>query len=140
MRVLQSQCTKIHFQAFVGNAIRDITQDIVVIPLSDIAEAVSLESREKLRGFELLQKNVLTSMYHPVVLVANTKDNYNKALKQVHTDFHEEYFPNKKYLCLFGNQRLAIAHKNNYDAISAVFCENVEEAIVIGKYNEGSVR
>lgn len=140
MNILTSQCTKIFFPAVVRNSIRDISHDIIVIRLDDIAEAVNLTSRERLPGFAKLEKDVLNSMYHPVVLVPNTLSNYTNAIETVHNGMHQGFYPKRKYLCLFGNQRLAIARKNGYEAISAVFCEDVEEAIVIGKYNEGSVR
>ena len=140
MKTLFSQCTKIHFPAVVGNVIRDISHDIVTINLDEIAEAVNLSSRERLPGFRGLEAEVLFSMYHPVVLVPNNLRNYTHAIDTVHRGMHEGYYPLRKYLCLFGNQRLAIARKNGYEAISAVFCEDVNEAIVIGKYNEGSIR
>ena len=140
MKTLTSQCTKIFFPAIVGNAIRDISHDIIVVSLDNIAEAVNLSSRERLPGFPKLEKDVLESMYHPVVLVPNTIQNYTNAIETVHKGMHQGFYPKRDYLCLFGNQRLAIARKNGYEAISAVFCEDVEEAIVIGKYNEGSIR
>jgi len=137
MNTLTSQCTKIHFTALVGNHVTDITEDIYVIKLDDIAPAVNLRSRETLSGFSKLEEAVLQNMYHPVVLVENTWENYSNAIETVHKGMQEGYYPKRRYLCLFGNQRLAIASRNGYDSISAVCLKDVNRAIVIGKYNEG---
>ena len=64
-------------------------------------------------------------MKHPVILIPNTEENYQLAIRQV----NPEYIRNRqvsKYLCMYGNQRLDIYKDASFSYIWSVITENVE--------------
>jgi len=102
------------------------------IPIENIADFVSLESRLEQPGFYDLEQNVLKEgMRNPILLVPNSVEEYNSGSLTVNTSYLSQYDPTKKYLCIFGNQRLAIAKRNNFSSISSIIVERSSFAILV---------
>ena len=71
-------------------------------------------------------------MKHPIILIPNTIENYNLAIRQVKTEYivkreqNEFGASSQKYLCMYGNQRLDIYKDASFSYIWSVITENVE--------------
>jgi hypothetical protein len=82
--------------------------------------------RKEQDGYAQLRQDVLTNgMKHPVILIPNTVENYNLAIRKVKPEYIRKRHPSK-YLCMYGNQRLDIYKDASYSYIWSVITENVE--------------
>ena len=89
--------------------------------------------RKEQDGYAVLRKDVLENgMKHPIILIPNTIENYNLAIRQVKTEYivkreqNEFGASSQKYLCMYGNQRLDIYKDASFSYIWSVITENVE--------------
>lgn len=97
------------------------TFTVETIPIADIADSVTRESREQVEGFGNLEQGILSNgMRNPIIVTRNYEEAYEHAAVNVEKAFVSPYDPSKPFLCLFGNQRLAIAIRNGFEAISAI--------------------
>ena len=88
------------------------------ILVDEIADFVSQQSREQVDGFLDLELDILKNgMNNPIIIAANTEEAYQHGAINVHPEFLSPYDKSKRYICIFGNQRLAIAKRNHYDRI-----------------------
>tara|TARA_B100002019_G_C20705009_1_gene327492 strand:- start:63 stop:449 length:387 start_codon:yes stop_codon:yes gene_type:complete len=82
--------------------------------------------RKEQDGYAELRQDVLQNgMKHPVILIPNTEENYQLAIRQVKTEYIVKR-ENSKYLCMYGNQRLDIYKDASFSYIWSVLTENVE--------------
>ena len=82
--------------------------------------------RKEQDGYAELRQDVLQNgMKHPVILIPNTEENYQLAIRQVKTEYIVKR-ENSKYLCMYGNQRLDIYKDASFSYIWSVLAENVE--------------
>ena len=83
--------------------------------------------RKEQDGYAELKADVLESgMKHPVILIPNTENNYQLAIRQVNPDWVVKHDKLTKYLCMYGNQRLDIYKDASFSYIWSVITENVE--------------
>lgn len=82
--------------------------------------------RKEQDGYAELRKDILENgMKHPVILIPNTEENYQLAIRQVNTEYIRDR-QISKYLCMYGNQRLDIYKDASFSYIWSVVTENVE--------------
>ena len=82
--------------------------------------------RKEQDGYADLRKDILANgMKNPIVLIPNTEENYQLAIRQVNTEYVRDR-QISKYLCMYGNQRLDIYKDASYSYIWSVVTENVE--------------
>lgn len=82
--------------------------------------------RKEQDGYAQLRQDVLQNgMKHPVILIPNTIENYNLAIRQVKPEYIRKQYKTK-YICMYGNQRLDIYKDASYSYIWSVIAENVE--------------
>lgn len=94
--------------------------------ISDIFSPVS--HREEQDEYADLKVDILKrGMKNPIILIPNTFENYNLAIRQVNPTYIKPFSIGFKYLCMYGNQRLHI-YRTVLAAsyIPSVVTENVE--------------
>jgi hypothetical protein len=108
------------------------TYYVVNLPVSSIANFVTHESRLIQPNFYELENDILVNgMKHPIIVTENTLEAYNHGKQSVDENCLSLYDSKKPYLCLFGNQRLAVAFRNNYENIDSIVVSTPEEAIIV---------
>ena len=129
---LQSKIHEVKVTYVCEEGIQYKTYHCTNIPIENIADFVSLESRLEQPGFYDLEQTILEEgMRNPILLVPNSVEEYDGGSLTVNTSYLSQYDPTKKYLCIFGNQRLAIAKRNNFNSISSIVVENAYHAILL---------
>ena len=132
MTNLQSKISEVKLTYVCEEGIQYKTYHCTNIPIENIADFVSLESRLEQPGFHDLEQSVLKEgMRNPILLVPNSVEEYNAGSLTVNTSYLSQYDSTKKYLCIFGNQRLAIAKRNNFSSISSIIVERSSFAILV---------
>ena len=132
MTNLQSKISEVKLTYVCEEGIQYKTYHCTNIPIENIADFVSLESRLEQPGFHDLEQSVLKEgMRNPILLVPNSVEEYNAGSLTVNTSYLSQYDRIKKYLCIFGNQRLAIAKRNNFSSISSIIVEKASYAILV---------
>jgi hypothetical protein len=132
MTNLQSKINEVKVTYVCEEGIQYKTYHCTNIPIENIADFVSLESRLEQSGFYELEKTILEEgMRNPILLVPNSLEEYDAGSLTVNTSYLSQYNPTKKYLCIFGNQRLAIAKRNNFNSISSIVVKNAYYAILL---------
>lgn len=102
------------------------------IETKEIANCVTRKSRLLEVGFFDLEKDILKNgMKNPIIVTKNTKEAYYHAIVNVTKSYISAYDDSKPYLCLFGNQRLTIAERNNITSIDCVEVDTPIEAIFL---------
>jgi hypothetical protein len=132
MTNLQSKINEVKVTYVCEEGIQYKTYYCTNIPIENIADFVSLESRLEQSGFYELEKTILEEgMRNPILLVPNSLEEYDAGSLTVNTSYLSQYDPTKKYLCIFGNQRLAIAKRNNFSFISSIIVKRSSFAILV---------
>lgn len=132
MTNLHSKISEVKVTYVCEEGIQYKTYHCTNIPIENIADFVSLESRLEQPGFYQLEQNILQNgMQHPILLVPNSVEEYDSGSVTVNTSYLSQYDPTKKYLCIFGNQRLAIAKRNNFSSISSIIVKRSSFAILV---------
>ena len=132
MTNLQSKINEVKVTYVCEEGIQYKTYHSTNISIENIADFVSLESRLEQPGFYDLEQTILEEgMRNPILLVPNSVEEYDAGSLTVNTSYLSQYDPTKKYLCIFGNQRLAIAKRNNFNSISSIVVENAYHAILL---------
>jgi len=132
MTNLQSKINEVKVTYVCEEGIQYKTYHCTNIPIENIADFVSLESRLEQSGFYELEKTILEEgMRNPILLVPNSIEEYEAGSATVNETYLSEFNPTKPYLCIFGNQRLAIAKRNNFSSISSIIVERSSFAILV---------
>jgi hypothetical protein len=139
MKALFSKVSQVNLPFFTRGDITTIDSSVSLFEVNRIAESVNPYTIRKHPEFEELEKSVLQSMKHPIILVPNNSVNYDRAKAGMKNPWDMQgFYPNRPYLCIFGNQRLEIARRNDYTHISAVLTLDINKAIVMGNHFESS--
>jgi hypothetical protein len=132
MTNLQSKINEVKVTYVCEEGIQYKTYHCTNIPIENIADFVSLESRLEQPGFYELEKTILEEgMRNPILLVPNSIEEYEAGSATVNATYLSQFNPTKPYLCIFGNQRLAIAKRNNFSSISSIIVKRSSFAILV---------
>lgn len=102
--------------------------------LDEIAPGIELGSRKKVKGYRVLEQDILTNgMDFAIVVVPNNKQVLENGLAHLPKEYYTAFDPSKPWLCLFGNQRMSIAKENGYDTIEVYPMKDINRAIMLGK-------
>ena len=101
------------------------------IPLVQVFQVVGKRSEQD--GYSELRRDVEENGFiNPIVIINNTYDNYNLAIRRVTKRFVRSYInAHRVYLCMYGNQRIDIALDLRIFHLDAILAPNVEWAHAI---------
>jgi hypothetical protein len=124
---LSSEITNVSYIFIKGDQPTFVQTEVTSSPilLSDIAKSVYQVPTLA------LEKSVIEGMRVPIIVVENSYTEWRKATDGLSNAL--SYNPNKKFLCIIGNQRMVIAENNDYDSIEAFKVSTGIEAIYVKK-------
>ena len=100
---------------------------IINLPLINVFQIVGKRSEQD--GYDELQQDVKDNGFiKPIVIINNTIENYNLAIRKVNKSFVRFWQEHKPYLCIYGNQRIDIALKLRIFHLDAILTPNIEWA------------
>ena len=101
------------------------------LPLIQVFQVVGKRSEQE--GYSELRRDVEENGFiKPIVIINNTYDNYNLAIRRVTKRFVRSYInAHRVYLCMYGNQRIDIALDLRIFHLNAILAPNVEWAHAI---------
>ena len=101
------------------------------IPLVQVFQVVGKRSEQD--GYSELRRDVEENGFiKPIVIINNTYENYNLAIRRVTKRFVRSYInAHRVYLCMYGNQRIDIALDLRIFHLNAILAPNVEWAHAI---------
>ena len=101
------------------------------LPLIQVFQVVGKRSEQD--GYGELRRDVEENGFiNPIVVIENTYDNYNLAIRRVTKRFVRSYInAYRNYLCMYGNQRIDIALDLRIFHLNAILAPNVEWAHAI---------
>ena len=101
------------------------------IPLIQVFQVVGKRSEQD--GYSELRRDVEENGFiKPIVIIDNTYENYNLAIRRVTKRLVREYInAHRVYLCMYGNQRIDIALDLRIFYLNAILAPNVEWAHAI---------
>lgn len=98
----------------------DHSFNVSPIDIDRIHNCVTFRSRRELPKYKELCISLATDgMLHPLILIENTPDNWDRACLGVEPTYLNTY-ENKDYLCLVGNQRLDFAIQYKYCLVDSI--------------------
>lgn len=99
---------------------------VVTLDMEDIANCVTDESRRAMKDYPALNISLdMDGMKNPLIVILNTPENRQEAIKHVHKPYVEKYQEDKQYLALTGNSRLTYAIDNGYTQISCILVQDM---------------
>ena len=101
------------------------------LPLINVFQVVGKRSEQE--GYDKLRRDVEENGFqNPIVIIKNTTENYDLAIRQVTKEFVNPYInQHRTYLCMYGNQRINIALDLRVFHLDAIIADNVEWAHAI---------
>lgn len=101
------------------------------IPLIQVFQVVGKRAEQD--GYGELRRSVIENGFiNPIVIIDNTYENYNLAIRRVTKRFVRQYInAHRVYLCMYGNQRIDIALDLRIFHLNAILAPNVEWAHAI---------
>ena len=103
---------------------------IINLPLINVFQIVGKRSEQD--GYDELQQDVKDNGFiKPIVIINNTIENYNLAIRKVYKSFVRFWQEHKPYLCIYGNQRIDIALKLKIFHLDAILTPNIEWAYAV---------
>ena len=104
---------------------------IYKLPLIQVFQVVGKRAEQD--GYGELRRDVEENGFiNPIVVIENTYDNYNLAIRRVTKRFVRSYInAYRNYLCMYGNQRIDIALDLRIFHLNAILAPNVEWAHAI---------
>ena len=103
---------------------------IINLPLINVFQIVGKRSEQD--GYDELQQDVKDNGFiKPIVIINNTIENYNLAIRKVNKSFVRFWQEHKPYLCIYGNQRIDIALKLKIFHLDAILTPNIEWAYAV---------
>ena len=96
------------------------------LPLIQVFQVVGKRAEQD--GYPELRRDVEENGFiKPIVIIENTFENYNLAIRRVTKRFVREYInAHRVYLCMYGNQRIDIALDLRIFHLDAIIADNVE--------------
>ena len=109
---------------------------IISLPLINVFQIVGKRSEQD--GYDELRRDVEENGFiKPIVIINNTIENYNLAIRKVNKSFVRFWQEHKPYLCIYGNQIIYISLKLKIFHLDAILTPNIEWAhAVYLKINE----
>ena len=100
---------------------------IISLPLINVFQIVGKRSEQD--GYDKLRRDVEENGFiKPIIIINNTIENYNLAIRKVNKSFVRFWQEHKPYLCIYGNQRIDIALKLRIFHLDAILTPNIEWA------------
>ena len=101
------------------------------LPLIQVFQVVGKRAEQD--GYGELRRDVEENGFiDPIIVIENTYDNYNLAIRRVTKRFVRPYInAYRTYLCMYGNQRIDIALDLRIFHLNAILAPNVEWAHAI---------
>ena len=101
------------------------------IPLIQVFQVVGKRSQQE--GYNELRRDIEENGFkNPIIIIENTFENYNLAIRRVTKRFVRQYInAHRTYLCMYGNQRIDIALDLRIFHLNAIVAPNVEWAHAI---------
>ena len=100
---------------------------IISLPLINVFQIVGKRSEQD--GYDKLRQDVEENGFiKPIIIINNTIENYNLAIRKVNKSFVRFWQEHKPYLCIYGNQRIDIALKLRIFHLDAILTPNIEWA------------
>ena len=95
--------------------------------LTNIFQVVG--SRKDQEGYDELKRNVEAEGFkNPIILIPNTLENFNLAIRQVEGTYVKDWESSRPYLCMYGNQRIQIALDLRISQLQSIITPTVEWA------------
>ena len=95
--------------------------------LTNIFQVVG--SRKDQEGYDELKCNVEAEGFkNPIILIPNTLENFNLAIRQVEEAYIKDWENSRPYLCMYGNQRIQIALDLRISQLQSIITPTVEWA------------
>ena len=95
--------------------------------LTNIFQVVG--SRKDQEGYDELKCNVEAEGFkNPIILIPNTLENFNLAIRQVEKAYVKDWESSRPYLCMYGNQRIQIALDLRISQLQSIITPTVEWA------------
>ena len=101
------------------------------LPIINVFQVVGKRSQQE--GYSELRRDIEENGFkNPIVIIENTFENYNLAIRRVTKRFVRQYInAHRTYLCMYGNQRIDIALDLRIFHLNAILAPNVEWAHAI---------
>ena len=88
-----------------------------------------VKHRKELKNYKNLFKDISKrGMKTPIILLKNTKKNYEEPLELVKEDLIVEWNPDKEYLAYSGNSRIEIGKELGCDSVDSILVEDMRWA------------
>lgn len=65
-------------------------------------------------------------LFNPLLLLKNTKENHDLAMRQVNSDYITEFTNDFPYICIVGNQRLQACKELYYSRVPCIVADTIE--------------
>jgi hypothetical protein len=101
------------------------------IPLELISLAVTQDPSPE------LEISILNEMKYPVILTYNSPEEHRGAIKSLVNA--RPFEAAKPFLCIIGNQRVTIAHRNDFSHIDAFIVDTGKESLIVKKAYDGEL-
>ncbi len=88
-----------------------------------------VKHRKELENYETLLADIgKQGMKTPIILLKNTRENYEKPLELVRKDLIVEWNPDKKYLAYSGNSRIEVGKEMGCNSIDSIIVKDMRWA------------
>ena len=88
-----------------------------------------VKHRKELENYETLLADIgKQGMKTPIILLKNTRENYEKPLELVRKDLIVEWNPDKKYLAYSGNSRIEVGKEMGCNSIDSIIVKDMRGA------------
>ena len=88
-----------------------------------------VKHRKELKNYKNLFEDISKrGMKTPIILLKNTKKNYEEPLELVKEDLIVEWNPDKEYLAYSGNSRIEIGKELGCDSVDSILVEDMRWA------------
>ena len=95
------------------------------VKLIDVLQMVG--HRTKVKGYGELRRDVEENGFkNPIILIPNNQQNYELAKRRVWEEYIMRWSNHRRYLCMYGNQRMNIALQLGIYNMEAIITPNVE--------------
>ena len=123
IRTLESPVDKVSAFLFKNN----ILQESEYAPTMVHIDTIFMPVKDK-ENVPLLDSIMTAGLQTPLILINNTQENYDLAIRGIRPDLIQPRDESKSFLCYAGNQRLTAIKKLGYDTVHCLFVEDIHWA------------
>lgn len=123
IRTLESPVDKVSAYLFKNN----ILQESEYAPTMVHIDTIFMLVKDK-DNIPLLDSIMTGGLQTPLILIDNTQENYDLAIRGVRPDLIQPRDTSRPFLCYAGNQRLTAIKKLGYDTVHCLFVEDIHWA------------